>query len=79
LLGEISFSIYMIHQLVIRSLMINPSWTEGVPAALAMAGYWAFVLIASYATWQLVENPCRRLMVGLFKKRPTPVVIAQRA
>jgi peptidoglycan/LPS O-acetylase OafA/YrhL len=79
LLGEISFSIYMIHQLVVRSLMINPSWTEGVPAGWAMAGYWAFVIAASYVTWRLVEKPCQRAMVSLFKKSPAPATLAQRA
>ncbi|VVN70717.1 acyltransferase family protein [Pseudomonas fluorescens] len=70
LLGEISFSIYLIHQIVIRSLMINPTWTEGVDPVFAMIGYWAFTIAASSLLWVLIEKPCQRAMLTLIKRKP---------
>lgn len=71
LLGEISFSIYLIHQLVIRSLMINPTWIEGIDPVVAMIGYWVFTIVASYLLWLLIEKPCQRLMLKLIKRKPS--------
>ncbi|CAI8724229.1 acyltransferase family protein [Pseudomonas sp. IT-P4] len=79
LLGEISFSIYLIHQLIIRSLMINPTWTAGIDPVVAMIGYWTVTIAASYLLWMLVEKPCQRLMLRLIKRRPAIIPDLQKA
>lgn len=78
LLGEISFSIYLIHQLIIRSLMINPTWTDGVDPVVVMIGYWIATLSASYLMWVLIEKPCQRMMLRLIKRRPVTVTEPQK-
>ncbi|MHA3737828.1 acyltransferase family protein [Pseudomonas sp. Eth.TT006] len=79
LLGEISFSVYLIHQIVIRSLMINPAWTEGIDPALVMIGYWAFTIAASYLLWVVIEKPCQRAMLRLTKRKPVTAQSLQKA
>lgn len=71
LLGEISFSIYLVHQLIIRSLMINPTWTEGFDPVVVMIGYWVFTIVASYLLWMLIEKPCQRMMLKLIRRKPS--------
>ncbi|MNY55752.1 hypothetical protein D3C86_1917580 [compost metagenome] len=71
LLGEISFSIYLIHQIIIRSLMINPSWTDGIDPVAVMVGYWIVTIAASYLLWMLIEKPCQRMMLKLIRRKPS--------
>ena len=70
LLGEISFSVYLTHQVIFRCIVMNPKWLEGWPNYIQMAAYWAFTLMVSYLLWQIVEKPCQRAMRSLFKKQP---------
>jgi peptidoglycan/LPS O-acetylase OafA/YrhL len=70
LLGEISFSIYLTHQVIFRCIVMNPKWVEGWPNYIQMGAYWAFTLMISYLLWQLVEKPCQRAMRSIFKKKP---------
>jgi peptidoglycan/LPS O-acetylase OafA/YrhL len=64
LLGEISFSIYLLHQIFLRYYQSNiasfPNYSNGISLAI----FWAIVLLASYLMWALVEMPCRRLILG---------------
>ena len=79
LLGEISFSIYLIHQMIIRSLTINPAWTQGIDPVVVMIGYWAVTIVASYLLWVLIEKPCQRTMLKLIKRRPVAEPDLQKA
>lgn len=68
-LGEISFSIYLTHQLILRSMQINPGWTSGIDPVVVMVGYWVFTIVASYLLWVLIEKPCQRVMLMLVKRK----------
>lgn len=70
LLGEISFSVYLTHQLIIRSMAINPQWADGVDISLVIAAYWLLTIISSYVLWRWVEKPCQKLMLSLNKPKP---------
>jgi peptidoglycan/LPS O-acetylase OafA/YrhL len=78
LLGEISFSIYLIHQMIIRSLMINPTWTAGIDPVVVMIGYWTVTIAASYLLWVLIEKPCQRMMLRLIKRTPATMTELQK-
>ncbi len=66
--GEISFALYMCHQLIFRwlnpSVMTNP-WN----ATLFFLGWLAASLLLSAAIFHLVETPSRRAILALYKKR----------
>ena len=80
LLGEISFSIYLTHQVIIR--MMRPQWLEGWPMTLQMGAYWLATIGLSYVLWRFVEKPCQRFMRSIFdsgtsrKSRKAPAVLA---
>lgn len=61
-LGEISYSIYMLHYFVIERVLAwyGPSWTSQ-PEAYVLAAV-AAVLIAAAASHALVENPSRKFL-----------------
>lgn len=64
-LGEISFSTYMVHQLVIR-FAIDHGWlnTSGPPMVFLLL----FLIYAgSWALWFFVERPCRKWIIGTIK------------
>lgn len=64
-LGEISFAIYLTHQLVIRFFVMHPQILEGVSQRTAIGVFLITVLAASTAL-HLAEVPARRMIVGLF-------------
>jgi peptidoglycan/LPS O-acetylase OafA/YrhL len=68
LLGEISFSLYLLHMLVCHYYVIHPGPFVSVPPRLLYAGYWLVVLLAAYVGWAIVEVPCRRAIVGLWDR-----------
>jgi peptidoglycan/LPS O-acetylase OafA/YrhL len=68
LLGEISFSLYLLHLLFCHYYVIHPGPFVSVPPWLLFAGYWLVILLASYVAWALVEVPCRRALVGLWDR-----------
>jgi peptidoglycan/LPS O-acetylase OafA/YrhL len=74
LLGEISFSIYLIHQIIERALSLHPQWFAQYSMPVQFAGYWLFTIAASYLLWQLVEKPSQRLLMSWFKARPAEAV-----
>ena len=68
LLGEISFSLYLLHQILLRYYQINLSVFPVLPNMLSLAIFWTVVLLASYLMWSLIEMPCRRWMLGRGQK-----------
>jgi peptidoglycan/LPS O-acetylase OafA/YrhL len=64
LLGEISFSIYLLHQILHLAYQARAHELPAVPDAVAFAGYLAMVLLASYVSWRCIEMPARRFIVG---------------
>jgi len=74
-LGEISFSLYMIHEVIIRAILRyypNLLFKESVWVGPAI--YWTSSLLASIALWALVEKPARLMIVGAYRSRNKPKV-----
>lgn len=69
LLGEISFSLYMLHFILLQYYRVNFDVFPHLPNLLALAIFWILVLIASYLMWALIEMPCRRLLLGQAKRQ----------
>lgn len=72
LLGEISFSIYLVHQIIIRSMMIKSNMLSGFDPVIQMVFYWVATIAVSYFLWVVIERPCQKAMNSIFK-RPKPL------
>lgn len=64
LLGEISFSIYLIHQILLVYMVTHLAGLTQVSRSLALAGFVTTLLLGSYLLWVYVEMPGRRWIVG---------------
>jgi peptidoglycan/LPS O-acetylase OafA/YrhL len=64
LLGEISFSIYLLHQILHIAYQARAHELPAVQEDVAFVLYLGLVLLASYVTWRFIEMPARRLIVG---------------
>lgn len=64
-LGEISYALYLFHQLIIRWFLDNLGAFSGVPVWAQYAGIWAASLGVSALCYLLVEKPGRRAIVAL--------------
>ena len=64
LLGEMSYAIFMLHTILLRSRII---WllSARVPESIQYALYWAILLIGSYILLRFVEKPCRAFLMGM--------------
>ncbi len=63
-LGEISYSIYLIHHILITVYRRSLAGQLDAWGYAAFAGFVAFLLLASYLMWKCVEMPGRRLLLG---------------
>jgi peptidoglycan/LPS O-acetylase OafA/YrhL len=78
LLGEISYSVYLIHSILLRVYAEHFrtfSWYQAWQAYLV---YWLVLLLAAYVSWRCIERPCRAFLVGLWPQRPHPEAISRR-
>jgi peptidoglycan/LPS O-acetylase OafA/YrhL len=66
ILGEISYSIYLVHQILIRWYLLNRSIFASVPKTMLYIAYWLVVLGLSFLIWRMVEKPVQRLIRSLF-------------
>jgi peptidoglycan/LPS O-acetylase OafA/YrhL len=64
LLGEISFSIYLLHYILLDYMRAKGDLFHPVHDALGFAIFLAVLLLASYLMWSFVEIPARRLLLG---------------
>jgi peptidoglycan/LPS O-acetylase OafA/YrhL len=64
MLGEISYSCYLIHHILIYAYQANAASFAHIPDAAAFSMFLIVLLLASYLLWALVEMPGRRLLVG---------------
>jgi peptidoglycan/LPS O-acetylase OafA/YrhL len=60
ILGEISYSIYLVHQILIRWYVLSLREFASVPKAVLYIGYWFAVLGISFIIWRGIEKPCQR-------------------
>ena len=77
-LGEASFALYMLHQIVLRWMLVHgfhASWDPGT----FFITYVGISLAGSYALWRYIECPARRLIlasVGQRRRTAVPQVVA---
>jgi peptidoglycan/LPS O-acetylase OafA/YrhL len=71
LLGEISFAIYLVHQIILRWLAAHPAILASLPVPLAYGLFLAVVLTVSWVLWRFVEKPAR---AALLKRLTAPGV-----
>ena len=67
-LGEISFSTYMIHQLVIR-FWEGRGWLVTEWSPFHLAGILTTIYVGSYLSWRFFERPAQRAILALGRRR----------
>jgi peptidoglycan/LPS O-acetylase OafA/YrhL len=66
--GEVSFALYMCHQMILRWL--NPKvMTDAQDAAVYFVPYFLLSLVVAAAIFHLVETPARHAIVSAYKRR----------
>ena len=73
-LGEISFSLYLIHQILLIYYKINISEFPHLSNPLAFSVFICVLLLSSYLMWTVIEMPGRRLIIGHQKIHGTTVM-----
>ena len=72
ILGEISFAMYMLHQVVLR---VMGAYKITAPEGYAwpmFALFCVFIVGLSYAVWVWVERPSRRALNQMLRQKPAP-------
>jgi peptidoglycan/LPS O-acetylase OafA/YrhL len=64
LLGELSFALYMCHQILFRSLASGGTLAAFGPMLWQYVAYWVMALGLSFWLFKLVEQPCRRSILA---------------
>ena len=63
-LGEVSFSIYLVHQIVMEALLARDSaWLHSAPV------YLGILFAAAFLLHERVEKPARSWLIGAFRRR----------
>ncbi len=68
-LGEISFSIYMTHQILNRAWDVYFGFLQGLPNAVECALFWIVLLSASAAMYMFIEAPAREAIMRAYDRR----------
>ncbi len=68
-LGEISYSMYLLHQVVLRWYVLRMQAFTLVPHVLILPFYLALVLALSYVSFAFIETPARYGLTRLFPKK----------
>ncbi len=63
LLGEISFSIYLLHKILIRVYRAYIAPADHFSGPFSYIYFWIILLTGSYLLWSIVEKPCRTVIV----------------
>lgn len=72
--GEISFSIYLLHQTLLRWMIAHKSIVHLVPLVPRWTIFSVVVLALSYFWWAYIEIPGRRLLLSMFNRNATTTV-----
>jgi len=68
LLGEASYCLYLVHQLILTGFVFHPSLIAGLSEGARFVLYAALSVVLAIALWRLVEIPCRRAII-VFSQR----------
>jgi peptidoglycan/LPS O-acetylase OafA/YrhL len=63
-LGEISFSLYLLHQIFLRYFIQNRLAFPVLPDIVAFAIYACVLGLSSFLMWALIEIPIRKVLIG---------------
>ena len=77
-LGEISYSVYLVHLTLIEYYWSHLRNCSLFPGWVAYLVFWAALLLTAHLMYSLVERPCRRFLVGLWAKESVPDSIVLR-
>lgn len=69
-LGEISFAIYMVHQLVLRFMGQHQNYLSDLSMVTKSSIYWCATLLVAAASHHLIELPCKRAITAAARKLP---------
>ena len=64
LLGEISFSIYLIHKIILNYYSVKVAGITQLPNPVAYCVFVIVLMLVSYLMWTCIEMPGRRLILG---------------
>ena len=67
-LGEISYSLYLLHFLILMYYQKNIAYFAQINQALLFAAYLALTIISAHLMYTFLETPMRKWMVGSIKK-----------
>lgn len=70
LLGEFSFAIYLLHQIILRWLAVHPAVFVSLPLPVAYGLFLAAVLSASWLAWRFIECPARARLYRWLANHP---------
>jgi peptidoglycan/LPS O-acetylase OafA/YrhL len=68
-LGQLSFSIYMVHQVLIRYYMKKADFFSLVPDRVELVGFCCILLLVAFLMRILIENPCRRMIIKMWDQQ----------
>jgi peptidoglycan/LPS O-acetylase OafA/YrhL len=69
LLGEISYSVYLIHWIMITFYTWNVRSFGAYPGSMVYAFFWAILLLMAWLVWAGVERPLRRRIAGVWPEK----------
>ncbi|WP_434590038.1 acyltransferase [Pseudomonas sp. R4-83] len=65
LLGEISFSLYLIHQIIFR-LVLEKNLLPDLDQSIRFSIFSGASIVAAYIIWRLVEKPCQKGIMQVY-------------
>jgi peptidoglycan/LPS O-acetylase OafA/YrhL len=69
LLGEISFSVYLVHQVIMRVYTLQFKGLMEAPKWAVYPVYWALLLVVSHLIWGGFERPMRQRLAAMWPRR----------
>ena len=69
LLGEISYTVYLLHWIMITFYQWNKRSFEAYPGWVVYLLFWAILLLLAWLIWAVVERPMRTWIVSLWPAR----------
>lgn len=68
ILGELSLSIYLLHQIILRYYRFKIEGYFSIPDWIAYTYFWVILLFSSHFLWLFIEQPCRKFIVNFILK-----------
>ncbi|MFJ2684514.1 acyltransferase family protein [Pseudomonas sp. NPDC087342] len=67
LLGEISFSLYLVHMTLFQWYVANEPYFSNIPLYIRGPAFWLLALGTAFLMQRAIENPCRKLILSINK------------